>query len=76
MKRVSRARLRGERLEPMCKKAHTTTNEYGLNDKRVFCCGIWEPATGGPTQTCQMCAAFVWNATPPEGWEHERDQLL
>lgn len=66
MKRVSRAQLRGKSLSPMCKKAHTTTNEYGLEDKRVFCYGLWEPMTEEPFDDCKLCGAFVRNETPLE----------
>lgn len=67
MKRVSRAQLRGKSLSAMCKKAHTTTNEYGLGDKRVFCCGIWEAMTEEPVADCKLCGAFVWNEKPLSG---------
>jgi len=66
MKRKSRAQMRYKPLDPMCKKAHTTTNEYGLEDKRVFCCGIWEAMTDEPTEECRVCNAFVQNAEPPK----------
>lgn len=66
MKRVSRAQMRGQPLEPICKKAHTTTNEYGLADKRVFCCGIWEAMTDDPLETCRVCKAFIQNEEPPK----------
>lgn len=36
MKRVSRAQLRGQPLDPLCKKAHTTTNEYGPDEAGVL----------------------------------------
>lgn len=66
MKRVTRAQLRGKPLEPICKKAHTTTHEYGLNDKRVFCCGVWGSMTDEPTEYCKVCKAFINNETPPK----------
>ena len=66
MKRISRATLRGKHLDPICKKAHTTTNEYGLKDNRVFCYGIWDAMTEEPTEWCKKCGAFVWNETPLE----------
>ena len=64
MKRVSRAQLRGEPLDPLCKKAYTTTGEYGPNDKRVFCFGIMDAMTDEPEEKCVVCGAFVRNETP------------
>ena len=66
MKRISRSKLRGKPLDPMCKKAHTTTNEYGVNDKRVFCYGILEAMTDDPIEVCRVCKAFVLNEEPPK----------
>lgn len=64
MKRVTRKQMRGKPLDPLCKKAHTTTNEYGLDDKRVFCYGIWESRTDEPVEMCRVCKAFVRNEEP------------
>ena len=66
MKRITRKQLRGKPLDPLCKKANTTTNEYGLEDKRVFCCGIWEAMTDEPIERCRACKAFVQNEEPPK----------
>ena len=66
MKRVSRAQLRGQPLDPLCKLAHTTTNEYGPDDKRVFCYGIEDAMTEEPEELCLKCGAFIRNETPPE----------
>ena len=66
MKRISRAQLRGKSLDPLCKKAHTTANEYGLKDKRVFCYGILDAMTDEPLEDCRVCKAFVRNEEPPE----------
>lgn len=65
MKRINRAQIRGKPLDPLCKRAHTTTNEYGLYDKRVFCCGIWDAMTDDPVKMCLLCKAFVRNEEPP-----------
>lgn len=64
MKRITRKQLRGKPLDSLCKKANTTTNEYGLEDKRVFCCGIWEAMTDEPIEICRACKAFVQNEEP------------
>lgn len=37
MKKVNRAKLRGKPLDSDCKTAHTSTGEYGNDDRRVFC---------------------------------------
>lgn len=34
---ISRAKLRGKKLDEDCKGACTSTNEYGPDDDRVFC---------------------------------------
>ena len=66
MKRITRAQMRGKPLDPLCKRAYTTTNEYGLDDKRVFCWGIWESMTDEPVEMCRVCKAFVRNEEPPK----------
>lgn len=66
MKRVSRAQLRGQALDPLCKIAHTTTGEYGPEDKRVFCYGVYDAMNDEPEELCVKCGAFVRNETPPE----------
>lgn len=66
MKRVSRAQLRGEPLDPLCKMARTATNEYGRSDRRVFCYGFINMETEEPEDICAKCGAFIRNATPPK----------
>ena len=68
MKRVTRAQLRGKPLDPLCKKAYTTTGEYGPKDKRVFCYGFINSRNDEPEDLCAACGAFVGNMKPPEGW--------
>lgn len=34
---ISRAKIRGKKLDEDCKRACTSTNEYGPDDDRVFC---------------------------------------
>lgn len=58
---ISRKKLRGRELDEDCKTAHTTTHEYGLDDGRVFCCGLEDPATDEPFEKCKMCNAFIDN---------------
>lgn len=68
MKRVSRAKLRGKPLDPYCKIANTTTNEYGKEDKRVYCYGLYQNNISGTSddiaECCKQCKAFVGNETP------------
>ena len=64
MKRVSRAQLRRRPLDLLCKKAHTTTNEYGPEDKRVFCYGFICQMNDEPEELCAVCGAYVKNETP------------
>lgn len=67
MKRVSRAQLRGQKLDDDCKRyGHTTTNEYGREDKRVYCCGLYNLMTDEPLEKCKVCKAFVKNEKEPE----------
>lgn len=65
--RRNRAQLRGKPLDPWCKSARTTTNEYGLEDKRVFCLGRLDLMTEDPLEICVDCGAFIRNITPPDG---------
>lgn len=65
MKEIHRAQLRGKELDEDCRRAHTTRHEYGPEDNRVFCYGL-ERQPGSCEEKCGTCAAFVWNAEPPE----------
>lgn len=66
MKRISRAQLRGEPLLSMCRKARTTTHEYGMRDNRVFCMGLIDGMTDDVEEKCLDCKAYVFNAEPPK----------
>ena len=63
---INRAKLRGKPLDDDCKKANTTTQEYGLQDNRVFCFGLFDPKTDERLDKCVNCKAFVYNAEPLE----------
>lgn len=65
-KRITRAQLRGEPLYWYCKRATTTTHEYGQHDNRVFCHGFIDCATDELCETCAECKAHVRNAEPIE----------
>lgn len=63
---ISRAKLRGKKLDEDCKKTYTSSHEYGLDDDRVFCYGRVDYSTDELIEKCKNCKALVWNATPPE----------
>lgn len=71
MKKISRIKLRGGKPFPFnkpddnCKKANTTTHEFGPNDNRVFCYGLYTSYQSGYIrEECLNCGAYVYNATP------------
>ena len=64
MKRVTRAELRGRKLDDDCKKAHTTSHEFGENDNRVFCLGLCDIESDYILDKCWSCGAFAYNAEP------------
>ena len=68
MSKVSRAKLRGTPLEPYCKKANTTTHEFGKEDNRVYCYGLYQNNISGTSEEiaecCRKCKAYIDNATP------------
>lgn len=64
MKRVSRAQLRGAPLEKDCHMAYTTTNEFGSDDNRVFCYGLYEDMADVTLEMCLSCRAYYENAKP------------
>lgn len=74
MKRVTRATLRGKPLDEDCKKiARSDSGQYGPDDKRCFCTGIWSPMYDWFLPKCEDCKAFNGNAFPlNEGEEHKR----
>lgn len=66
MKTINRAQLRGEPLDPMCKRARTSRHEFGPQDKRVFCYGLYDCMTEEMIQSCKDCKALIDNAEPEE----------
>lgn len=65
MKRIDRATLRGKPLDEDCKRAKTTTGEYGKEDKRVYCYGLYrECSCCDIREECLDCEAYVYNARP------------
>ena len=57
---ISRAKIRGEKLDEDCKRAYTTSHEYGPDDDRVFCYGLFDYSND------EICKAHVYNSTPLE----------
>lgn len=63
---ISRAKLRGKKLDEDCKRTCTSSHEYGSDDDRVFCYGLVDYSTDELLDKCKNCKAYVFNATPPE----------
>lgn len=63
---ISRAKIRGEKLDEDCKRAYTTSHEYGPDDDRVFCYGLIDCSTDDLIEKCRNCKALAYNATPLE----------
>lgn len=63
---ISRAKIRGKKLDEDCKRTCTSSHEYGLDDDRVFCYGIVDYSTDELIEKCKNCKALVCNATLPE----------
>ncbi|MEG1562187.1 MAG: hypothetical protein RR365_00840 [Bacteroides sp.] len=61
-----RSAMRGKPLDSDCKKAHTSTHEYGLDDTRVFCYGLIDLMNDEALPKCRECGAFAFNAKPME----------
>ena len=55
----TRADLRGSKLLPNCQKAKRSTNEFGFDDKRVFCFGLNDMQTDELLEQCKECKANV-----------------
>lgn len=71
MKKISRIELRGGKPFPFhqvgdsCKQANTTTHEFGPDDNRVFCYGLYTSwQSGYIRKECLECEAYVYNAKP------------
>ena len=62
---INRAKLRGKPLDSDCKRANRTTHEYGPEDDRVYCYGLYEDMSDWMIlKKCRECGAFVDNAKP------------
>lgn len=61
-----RAVLIGKPLDPECKRARTTSGEYGPQDKRTFCYGLYDDWGEDIRDKCIKCPAYAMNAEPPK----------
>jgi hypothetical protein len=60
--KATRAQLRGAMLLPDCYRARITKHEFGPDDERCFCHGLFRD--GYNIEECYACGAFVNNAKP------------
>ena len=66
MKTISRDVIRGKPLDYDCLSANISKHEYGPNDNRCFCYGLYVPFNDWEIQQkCLECKAYVFNAKPP-----------
>lgn len=73
MKRQTRAQLRGKPLDEDCRKiARSDSGQFGAQDRRCFCTGIWDPMHEDFLPKCRECKAWSSNAEPP-GKVEEQD---
>lgn len=63
---IDRETLRGEPLDKDCYNAYRTTHEYGPEDTRVFCLGLYayDKKNMELSDKCKKCLAYVDNSTP------------
>ena len=64
MKRVTRAELRGKKLDDDCKRAYTSSNEFGEDDNRVLCHGLYDIESDCILDKGLSCGAFACKAKP------------
>lgn len=63
---ISRAVQRGSKLLPTCRRAKISKHEYGQEDNRCFCYGIFDDWGFDICEECTECGAYVDNAKPIE----------
>lgn len=71
---INRAKLRGKKLDEDCKRAYTSSHEYGLDDDRIFCYGLVDYSTDELIEKCKNCKALAYNATPPQEKKDEGEK--
>ena len=73
---ISRAEMRGKKLDDDCKNAKISKNEYGIDDNRCFCYGIRDYSTEEYLEKCYKCGAFVNNAKPWKAYPRDEKELF
>ena len=64
LKTINRAKIRGKRLNPECYKAKISKFEWGSDDNRCFCYGLFDAWGCDLWEECKKCKAHVDNALP------------
>jgi hypothetical protein len=67
--RATRAQLRGKPLGPDCHRARISKHEFGPDDERCYCLGLFSGDCETIDDECYKCGAFVYNATLPKELE-------
>lgn len=72
MRRINRAQLRGKPLDEDCKQfGRSESCQFGPDDRRCFCSGIWDRMRDEYLRKCITCPAWNSNATPINEGEEE-----
>ena len=76
MKSISRSVMRGKSLDDDCLTARISKHEYGPNDNRCFCYGLYVPCNDWEIlEKCLNCKAYVYNAEPLKGGNTNEQDL-
>ena len=62
MNKITRADLKGKKLNDFCYKANRSTHEGGPNDNKVYCYGLIDKKTDELIDECFNCKANVMYA--------------
>ena len=73
---ISRAEMRGKKLDGDCKNAKISKNECGIDDNRCFCYGLRDYSTEEYFEKCYKCGAFVNNAKPLRAYPGDEKELF
>ena len=66
MKTIGRDKVRGKPLNHDCYSARISRHEFGMDDPRVFCFGLYTEMGDDIQTDCVTCKAYVGNAKPPK----------
>ena len=61
---INRAIVRGKRLDKDCMRANTSSHEYGADDDRIFCFGLYDKSSEELLEKCENCKALAGNSEP------------